>query len=390
MPTIRLSFELPAGNGFGVSDYANLFAEWFPEIQWGSPKELLKHSNEWPEGCVDFFEFDGDFPGKLSLLVFPVDSGNVAAMAVAKIHLMRRLSAHLGQAVRSRGVGFGRADDCGDDAKERLMCHDGQFFFKDEIFIPFEDPFVCDWRPLNNVPVAAMNKCGKIINKRATCTAFRKWRKTHAASLDKMEKAKCDEFHPPTDFGDADDEIEWSEPLVELPPVTNPIFRTPEELEASKAELFSYLQKLDAWEDGYGTTSAKQLIARGVSLPDPDSLDDPEASAKLTEVIDYLAMLGTYLDSTDHMTDRQLYTRLWKETLNHITMDISDQVEGACVCMIDFTDGNEDDQMARLRHSASIRERADWKADFPDSPVPAHEPKKPADRDRFLPKPEMM
>jgi len=41
-----------------------------------------------------------------------------------------------------------------------------------------------------------------------------------------------------------------------------------------------------------------------VALPPPDELSDSELSVKLWEVINMLALLGTFLHSTDHLSDR--------------------------------------------------------------------------------------
>ncbi len=62
------------------------------------------------------------------------------------------------------------------------------------------------------------------------------------------------------------------------------------------------------------------LIGRGVTLPSPEELNDAQITEKLWEVIHALAALGTYLHSTDHVSDRELYARLWSELLREPTV----------------------------------------------------------------------
>lgn len=57
------------------------------------------------------------------------------------------------------------------------------------------------------------------------------------------------------------------------------------------------------------------LIETGMRIPPPDELDDGTLHAKLWEVIAGLARLRVFLESTDHLSDRLLYRRLYAEVL---------------------------------------------------------------------------
>src|SRR5688572_20814205 len=73
---------------------------------------------------------------------------------------------------------------------------------------------------------------------------------------------------------------------------------------------------LDAIDDGPFTTDFKRLTTAGLELPHPDSLNDEQLARKLLEVIDALARMRTFITSTNHLSDRELYTRLWTDTLH--------------------------------------------------------------------------
>jgi hypothetical protein len=53
----------------------------------------------------------------------------------------------------------------------------------------------------------------------------------------------------------------------------------------------------------------------GVELPKPKKLSDADLKVKLWEVIHVLLSQYVVLGNTDHLTDRELYTLLWNETL---------------------------------------------------------------------------
>ena len=53
------------------------------------------------------------------------------------------------------------------------------------------------------------------------------------------------------------------------------------------------------------------MVESGISLPPPDELADSALNAELCEVINALALMGAYLEHTDHLSDRELYLLLW-------------------------------------------------------------------------------
>ena len=138
------------------------------------------------------------------------------------------------------------------------------------------------------------------------------------------------------------------------------------------------------YEEAPWTTNFQQLENAGVSLPAPESLNDKELTAKLWEVIQKLALLHVYIEQTDHLSDRQLYSHLWTESLREETKAMAMaggawhiQILGGC---------SEEDNQLYLKYYADEDWRRQWHKDFPSDPIPTHvDP--PYDRDRLLPKP---
>ena len=62
-------------------------------------------------------------------------------------------------------------------------------------------------------------------------------------------------------------------------------------------------------------TFVQDLKAVGVDVPDPDSLTDEALHSALWATIETLGRMHVYLDQTDHLCDRELYTLLWGELL---------------------------------------------------------------------------
>jgi hypothetical protein len=133
-----------------------------------------------------------------------------------------------------------------------------------------------------------------------------------------------------------------------------------------------------AWPEPF-----QMLVASGVALPAPEELDDARLTDKLWEVINGLALLGAYLYHTDHLSDRELYARLWHDVLRQPMMLLPDDPDFAC--HIDFvSSGSDEDNHLMLKYYADEDERRRWIEEWPDEPWPAREPP-PFDRDRHLP-----
>ena len=148
----------------------------------------------------------------------------------------------------------------------------------------------------------------------------------------------------------------------------------------------SFWKHVVDYEEAPLTTNFQQLEEAGVSLPVPDSLNDEELTAKLWEVIHKLALLRVFIEQTDHLSDRELYTHLWTDSLREETPMVPPNANSAW--HIQMLGGcSEEDNRLYLKYYADEASRQQWHKDFPDDPLPAHEDL-PYDRDRLLPKPD--
>jgi hypothetical protein len=118
------------------------------------------------------------------------------------------------------------------------------------------------------------------------------------------------------------------------------------------------------------------LRARGMDIPDEASLDDAAVTRKLWELIEGMAAIGMELESTDHLSDRELYRYLVTDGL------LEEAILGGGWHLSPIGSGSDEDSEIYLRYYADDAERAHWEKSF-GGPLPPKEPK-PYDRDRLL------
>jgi hypothetical protein len=153
--------------------------------------------------------------------------------------------------------------------------------------------------------------------------------------------------------------------------------------EIADDERERFWQRVVAFEEGPFTTDFERLVAAGIELPEPDALDGERLTAKLWEVIHALARMNVVLESTDHLSDRELYVRLWSDALRE-EIPVHDDVGTWHVDLV--SGGGEEDTDAYLKFYADEEERRRWREHFPDHVVPEHADP-PYDRDRHMPVP---
>jgi hypothetical protein len=159
------------------------------------------------------------------------------------------------------------------------------------------------------------------------------------------------------------------------------------ELEETPPEVAEqFWEQVVAYEEAPWTTTFKQLEEAGMKLPAPETLDDGQLTKKLWELIHRLALMRHFLDETDHLSDRELYTLLWSDMLREETKAMTLDEDSACH-MSPLGGCSEEDTQLYLKYYADEEWRSHWLKDFPENPLPEHEDP-PYDRDRFLPQPD--
>ena len=146
-----------------------------------------------------------------------------------------------------------------------------------------------------------------------------------------------------------------------------------------------YARKMDLFMDGPTTTYFEQLRGAGIELPEPDSVSDADIRTKLWEVIAGLERLRVFLEHTNHLSDRELYAKLWHELLREETPAI-DEIGFRTHMAVARIGGDDAETLLYLKYYADAADRELWSDEFPGDKMPAHE-EPPFTRDDLLPGP---
>jgi len=143
-----------------------------------------------------------------------------------------------------------------------------------------------------------------------------------------------------------------------------------------------FLKGVIAYESAPSTTHYRQLEEAGIEMPDPATMDDAKLTAKLWEVIEALARKRVFIESTNHLNDRELYTLLWGEELREDVPDmVFDEYSAWHIDLIGS--GSDEDTYLWMKYYADEETRRQWMKDWPDYEMPDHEDP-PYDRDGRL------
>jgi hypothetical protein len=153
-------------------------------------------------------------------------------------------------------------------------------------------------------------------------------------------------------------------------------------IEDDEIDVIAELERIDRFFEGEeaGEIPLEILRAEGIGIPALPPEDAAALRAKLFEIIEAMFEIGIVVESTDHLSDTELYRFLVDDALLHETI-IS--VAGGTWHISPIGSGSEDDNAIYLRYYADDDYREQWHRDFGE-PLPAKE-KPPYDRDRLLP-----
>ncbi len=159
----------------------------------------------------------------------------------------------------------------------------------------------------------------------------------------------------------------------------NPVFGTMNDCPPEVEEAF--LKNVLAYETAPCKPLVEALLESGIAVPAPGELSDAQLSDKLWEVIHGLLALRISVGNTDHLSDRELYTLLYDDTLqNEFVIGLAQNT------VVDMTELSDYDEGLRiyLKYYASEKERRSYAESFPDMKIPPHcEP--PKRRDHLIP-----
>jgi len=160
----------------------------------------------------------------------------------------------------------------------------------------------------------------------------------------------------------------------------DPVFGTADDCPPDIEEAF--LEGVLKYEKLSREVLRDRLAAAGIVLSDPVEFDEAELSRKLWEAINALVSMSIVPVNTDHLSDREVYTRLWEISVrSEIGVAPHFFSRG---WYIDFIDQGEHGVDIYLKYYASDAERRDFHERFPDRQLPEHcDPQH--DRDRLIP-----
>ncbi len=153
--------------------------------------------------------------------------------------------------------------------------------------------------------------------------------------------------------------------------------------ECTPAMHEQFLRNVMEWESLPESSHLAEMEKTGITFSAPESMDDETLHKELWRLIRALARRETFLEHTDHMSDRQLYAYLWKEGLREVEV-MPPQGQG-WMCSIDpIGSYGEKEMEIYFKYYMKAKERRQWVKDHPEEVIPPRE-KPPFDRDRHLP-----
>jgi hypothetical protein len=143
-----------------------------------------------------------------------------------------------------------------------------------------------------------------------------------------------------------------------------------------------FLQRILAIETGPYVSNREWLEREGSVFVPLTELPAGSVGVELMRLVNALARARVFINYTDHLSDAELYERLWEEVLPDELPDLPrTEAEGF---HWDFSDGGGEPN-AWLAYYASDEERERWRTEFPEIIIPPR-CRPPYARDHLLPK----
>jgi len=130
-----------------------------------------------------------------------------------------------------------------------------------------------------------------------------------------------------------------------------------------------FLASMLAWERA-PVLPISQWFQPELTLPSPDSLDDQQLARLLDETLEKMYDQRVVLDFTEHLSNRQLYTLIYRDILPSSEKKIDLPKNYLHWHCLDDTDEPE----VWLRYYATADERRVWSAESGIEPPPAEQP----------------
>jgi hypothetical protein len=147
-----------------------------------------------------------------------------------------------------------------------------------------------------------------------------------------------------------------------------------------------YLARVFAWEERRTITYREWFKRRGKQFPAPETLRGPQVAAELWRLVRALAEARVFFENTDHLSDAELYARLWRDVLDADDADDSTTPPTEAEAWHwDLAEAAGDHHAEWLTFYADEYEREEWQETFPELTLPEHR-SLPCQRDHLLPK----
>ncbi len=155
---------------------------------------------------------------------------------------------------------------------------------------------------------------------------------------------------------------------------------TSESSDAPSEVLEEFWRNVVAFEKAPLTTLHSKLERDGIAMPADAELNDADLHEKLWQIIRWSADNGAVYESTNHLSDRELYVWLRDDYFHQ-----RENYEGGMVWHASpIGSCSEADMVIYHRYYADEKSRAHWAADYPNDEMPPRETP-PFNRDKSLP-----